>query len=242
MSQEPIFAAWLLSPSPSNSADSLCQSRSYLHCFPQLRRGGGISCSCSKARVQQAEERWKQNLRAPAQQAASWGGSPHQQSRGGRWKSLLPCGSGCCWLLPVGRVGRLGAVSGRSCVGSLGGGNRSGAGIVGGRAVPLHGLAIGRGGGRGRVTYNRGQPAQIRDLSDCFTPTRCVPDLTNLRRSTRSTLSPPSERALPWETPTSPSSAPSWQLFGETEAPSGTRLTQEVFLSHLGSIVLNQQS
>lgn len=65
---------------------------------------------------------------------------------------MLPCGSRCCWLLPVGWVGGLGAVSGRCCVGSLGGGNRSGASIVGGCAIPLDGLTVSWGGSRGGIT------------------------------------------------------------------------------------------
>lgn len=148
--------------------------------------GKAVGSAAAKAKLERNRQR-KGGSKASGPQLSRQrpGGSPHQQSGGGRQESPLPCGSGRCWLLPVGRVGRLGAVSGRSCVGSLGGGNRSGAGIVGGCAVPLDGLAIGRGGGRGRVTYNRGQPGQIsaetslRDLSDYFTLACGVPDPGN---------------------------------------------------------------
>lgn len=77
----------------------------------------------------------------------------------------LPCGSGSGGLLPVGRVGGLGAVSGGCGVGSLGGGNRGGVGVVGGRAVALDRLAVRRGGGRGGVTYNRPHQIQFGELS-----------------------------------------------------------------------------
>lgn len=75
-----------------------------------------------------------------------------------RQKHTIPRGNGRRWLLPIGWVGRLGAIGGWGCVGSLGGGNRGGAGVVGGRAVPLDGLTVRWGGSWGRVTCNKPQP------------------------------------------------------------------------------------
>lgn len=75
-----------------------------------------------------------------------------------RQKHTIPRGNGRRWLLPIGWVGRLGAIGGWCCVGSLGGGNRGGAGVVGGRAVPLDGLTVRWGGSWGRVTCNKPQP------------------------------------------------------------------------------------
>jgi len=145
VSQEPIFAARLLSSSPSNCADSPRRSRTSLRCFPQ-------HCNATGSGAARAEEWCQQSQQPPVRLGVCWGAERDPQS---------PCGSRRCRRLPVGRVGGLGAVSGRRCVGSLGGGNRGGAGIVGGCAVPLDGLAVGWGGRRRGVTYKRRQPHQV---------------------------------------------------------------------------------
>lgn len=152
VSQEPIFAARLLS-SPSNGADSPCWHRTYPRRFPRPRNA---LASAARARLQSNRQR-KGVSKTSGPQFSRWGAGAHPNpAQGGQ--EALPGGSGRCWLLPVGRVGGRGAVGGRRWVGSLGGGNRGGAGIVGGCAIALDGLAVGWGGSRGGVTWNRPQP------------------------------------------------------------------------------------
>lgn len=71
---------------------------------------------------------------------------------------MLPCRCSCCWLLPIGGVGRLGAISRWGSIRSLGGGNCGGGCIISSSAVTLDRLAISLGSSWGGIACNKKKP------------------------------------------------------------------------------------
>ena len=67
----------------------------------------------------------------------------------------LPCRCRGCWLLPIGWVSRLSAIRRLSCIGGLGGSDRSSGGIVSTSAIPLDRLTVCLEGSWSRITCGR---------------------------------------------------------------------------------------
>ena len=70
-------------------------------------------------------------------------------------RGALPCRRGGCWLLSIRRVSGLSAICRLSCIGGLGGSNRSSGGVVSTSAVPLDRLTVCLGGSWSRISSGR---------------------------------------------------------------------------------------
>ena len=89
------------------------------------------------------------------------------QGCGGRSRrGALPCRRGGCWLLSIRRVSGLSAICRLSCIGGLGGSNRSSGGVISTSAVPLDRLTVCLGGSWSRISWNKGELRQISGSSE----------------------------------------------------------------------------